>query len=121
MDLHVLECRDVLFRALIRANHFDRKTRQIMAAAFLLRESESGLSVSFGCSPAACAANFDKCRGVASLLVGHVRDAGLDVVPDEPNHANIIGLPNSTVDPTEAERHARKLLRQARLAWEPGA
>jgi len=56
---------------------------------------------------------------VASLHVGRVRNLGLDVIPDEAHHANIVGLPHPAEKPAEAEHLALQLQRQARLAWPP--
>jgi len=120
MHGQTLQCRDIVLRALIRARHFDRVNRRILAAAFMLRENEEGLSVSYDSTPQQCAAGFNKCHGVASLHVGRIRDLGLDVIPDEPRHANIVGLPHREHDPAEAERFARQLQKQARLVWIPG-
>jgi hypothetical protein len=47
--------------------------------------------------------------------VGRIRDLGLDVVPDSPDHAYITGLPLQDDDPLNAERLARLLAGQARL------
>lgn len=118
MNRQTLECADIVFRALIRATHIDRISRQVLAAAFLLRPNEQGLSVSFDCTPADCAAEFNRCYGVATLHVGRVRALGLDIIPDEPNHANITGLPYQDDNPAEAERLARQLQAQARLVSE---
>ena len=122
MHQHALECHVIALRALLRANHIDRDKNQPLAAAFLLRTRQDGtkeetLSVSYDCSPEQCAAEFKKCRGIASLNVGRVRGLGLDVVPDEPHHANITGLPHQADNPAEAERLANQLRRQARLVW----
>ncbi|MBI3469570.1 MAG: hypothetical protein HY000_41745 [Planctomycetes bacterium] len=51
-----------------------------------------------------------------SLHVGRLRDIGLDVVPDEPQHANITNLPYPQDDPVTAERLAGLIARQARIA-----
>ena len=122
MELRTLDCVDIVFRAVIRTKHWSRDTRRPLAAAFLLRTSPNGtregaLSVSYDCSPQECADDFNKCYGVASLHVGRVRNLGLDVIPDEPNHANVTGLPHPADNPAEAERFARELRRQARPVW----
>jgi hypothetical protein len=49
--------------------------------------------------------------GVASLEVGRVREIGLDVKQDSPNHANIVGLPHREDDLAEAER--------SHVVWQP--
>jgi hypothetical protein len=124
MYRQTLECQDIVLRAVLRRRNIDRENSRLLAAAFLLRTrqdgtKEKGLSVSYDCSPAECAAGFDKCHGVASLHVGRVRNLGLDVIPDKVDHANIVGLPHPEDDPAEAERFASKLRRQARLVWQP--
>ncbi len=119
MHQHTLQCSDIVFRALLRATHIDRKTGHILAAAFILRANECGLSVSFDCTPEECAAHFKTCHGVVSLHVGRVRNLGLDVIPDDTHHANIVGLPHPEEKPAEAEHVARQLQAQARLAWSP--
>jgi hypothetical protein len=57
--------------------------------------------------------------GVASLQVGKVRELGLDVVPDSPSHAQIVGLPYREDDRNNADRLARLLAEQSRLVWQP--
>ena len=118
MHRKTLECHDIVLRALIRAAHIDREKKCVLAAAFMLREDEESLSVSYDCTPQVCAAGFKKCYGVASLHVGRVRDLGLDVIPDEPNHASIVGLPHKEYNQVEAEHFASQLRRQARLVWQ---
>jgi len=52
------------------------------------------------------------------LHVGKVRDIGLDIVPDRPTHANIMGVPfreGEGGNEAEAERLARLLAEQARV------
>jgi len=115
---HKLECHGIVLRAVIRRSDVDQDSGRILARAFLLRQNEQGLSVNYECTPQECAAQFKKCHGVASLHVGRVRNLGLDVVPDEPHHANILGLPHRDDDPATAERMARLLLAQARLVWQ---
>ncbi len=51
--------------------------------------------------------------------VGRVRDLGLDVVPDSPSHANIIGLPYREDEPDTAVRLALLLAKQSRIQWRP--
>ncbi len=88
---------------------------QNLREAFLLREAEknSGLSVFYSLSNEACRAEFDPSYGVATLLVGGVQDLGLGVVPDEPHHANITGLPYEEENPDMAQWYAGRLADQA--------
>lgn len=110
-----LECSDIVLRAILRATHIDSVTKKPISAAFMLREGEERLSVSYDQSPQECAAGFKKCCGVASLHVGRIRDIGLDVIADEQHHAGIVGLPSKEDNIAEAERLASRLQRQARL------
>lgn len=65
----------------------------------------TGLSVNFDLTPEECRAQtcFDTTYGVHSLLVRSVRALELEVVPDEPHHANVTGIPHSDDDPKRAE------------------
>jgi len=112
-----LECHDIVLRAVIRATHVDRVNNHVLAAAFIVRPNEQGLSVKYERTPDQCAGQFNKCYGVASLHVGRVRNLGLNVLPDDAHHANIVGVPHPDRDPAEAERFARRLQAQARLVW----
>jgi hypothetical protein len=81
--------------------------------AFMLRpdEKDDGLSVNFDCTPneARTQECFEKTYGVASLLVGGVRQLKLEVVPDQPRHANITGVPYKGDNPAQAEWIASQL------------
>jgi hypothetical protein len=117
-SLPVLPCTSIVYRAILRKAWIDQDTGQVQSAAFMRRSSDvDGLSVSIAaaCSPAECMAQFRACFGVATLHVGRIRDLGLDVVPDSPDHAYITGLPLQDDDPLNAERLARLLAGQARL------
>jgi hypothetical protein len=89
--LRVLGNDDTLLRALLkRAQLDDPRT------AFLIRndERDTGLSVNFDLTPEECRAYFDTTYGIRSLLVRCVRDLQLEIVPDEPHHANVTGIPH---------------------------
>ena len=92
----------IVYRALLRKQWIDEETEIVTSDAFFLRKSknEQGLSVNIAsvCSPEQCAARFQNCYGVASLIVGHIRELGLDVVRDSLSHANIVGLPYREVN-----------------------
>jgi hypothetical protein len=111
--IRALVSQDVLLRALRNAN-----MRQELSLAFMLRENErgTGLSVNFDQTPAECQAGFICTYGVASLTVQSVADLQLRVVPDEPHHANITGVPYKEDDPLRAEFLASQLAKQATLA-----
>jgi hypothetical protein len=111
----------VVYRALLRKQWIDEDTGRVKADAYFLRVSEPGLSVNIAsvCSPEQCARLFRKCYGVASLEVGRVREIGLDVEQDSPNHANIVGLPHQEDDLAEAERLAGLLAKRSHIVWQP--
>ena len=94
------------------------KQMKELSEAFFLRadEVDSGLSVNWNMTPEQARDQFDKCYGTVSLHVGRVRTLNLDVVPDEPTHANLTGLPYKESEPREAERLANLLAQQAREA-----
>jgi len=109
------DCSEIVFRVLMNS-----KQMKELSEAFFLRADEvnSGLSVSWNTTPEEARSQFSKCYGAVSLHVGRVRNLSLDVVPDEPNHANITGLPHKETDPKEAERLANLLAQQARPCGE---
>ncbi len=108
----------IVYRALIKKRWVNEDTSEVLPDAFFLRKDkcETGVSVNIAavCSPEDCAARF-KCKFVASLQVETVRDLGLDVVQDKPNHANINGLPYRDDDLAEALRLASLLARQSKI------
>jgi hypothetical protein len=94
---------DVLHRVLMNA-----KQAADLHEAFMLRrdEKDSGLSVNFDCTADEARTNgtaFRKTYGAASLLTGAVTELKLRVEPDEPQHANIIGIPYKEDDEAKAE------------------
>lgn len=85
--------------------------------------------MSIECTPSQCAERFDPCQAVLSLHVGFIRDLGLSVEPDQPDHAHIVGLPYETDRDREGRykagllaRHGRYVLRlerrSARRIWD---
>src|SRR5260370_39078034 len=92
---------EVLFRALRSKAEQDDKRR-----AFLLRNNErdTGLSVMYNCTSDDCENEFEKTYGVLSLIANQVANSGLglNVVPDEPTHANVTGVPHQDDDVTRA-------------------
>jgi hypothetical protein len=112
-----LVCDHIVFRALLKRGWIDVVTNTVLPGAFFRRPSPKdpdGLSVDTY-SPQNCVAGFSTTFGVASLHVGRVRDLGLDVVPDEETHANVIGLPYAADDAAKAEFLASQLAKQARI------
>ena len=122
-EFEPLLCSAIVYRALLRKRWIDRDTNRVTSSAYILRkeQSESGLSVRIArnCTPEQCAAKFRNCYGVASLHVGRIRDLGLDVVPDSPSHAQILGLPDPEYDLHGAEKFALLLAKQSRIVWLP--
>jgi hypothetical protein len=113
-----LPCNEIVYRALMNKKWLNEDTGKIRPGAFFLRKhrAETGLSVNISavCSPEDCAKRF-RCKAIASLHVGSVRDLGLDVVQDGFNHANITGLPYQEDNLAEAERLAGLLAKQSRV------
>jgi hypothetical protein len=112
-----LSCSTIVFRAMLRKKWIDPVSGTVLPAAFVRRDApndDDGLSVDIA-SPSSCAAPFRERFGVASLHVGSVRDFTLDIVVDDPPHANITGVPRRLEDLTRAERLASQLAKQARL------
>jgi hypothetical protein len=111
-----LACSAIVYRAVSRKEFIDRVTGKVTPAAFILRprpKDDDGLSVDFK-SARSCYKSLKKCYGVVSLHVGRVRNLKLDIVPDDPTHANVTGLPRQEENPTEAANLADELARQAR-------
>lgn len=118
-----MPCSAIVYRALLRRQWIDEETEKIERSAYFLRKNknEQGLSVRIAsaCTPQRFAAQFRNCYGVVSLHVGRIRDLGLDVVPDSPSHAQIVGLPYREDDRPKADRLARLLTNQSRIVWLP--
>jgi hypothetical protein len=90
---------EVLFRALRTRDQQTDKRR-----AFLLRADErnTGLSVSYNCTSDSCEYRLKKTYGVLSVIARMVKGLGLSVIPDEPTHANITGIPHEEDDAEKA-------------------
>ena len=112
VGLRALLPQDILLRALRNAS-----MRQELSFAFMLRPQEraTGLSVNYDMTPAQCQAGFSCTYGVASLTVENVSALDLQVIPDEPHHANITGIPYKEDDPLRAETLASELANRAAL------
>lgn len=103
---------DDLLRALLNKRAVDN-----LPDAFLLRDNEkdSGLSVSIRSTASECRALFSRTFGVAQLTVSQVTELELAVVPDEPHHANIVGIPHKDDDADRAEWFASRLAERATI------
>ncbi|NER35921.1 MAG: hypothetical protein F6J93_18360 [Oscillatoria sp. SIO1A7] len=114
---------EIVYRALLRKQWLDRNTGEVSPDAYFLRKSknEQGLSVRMAsaCTPEEFAARFRNCYGIASLKVGGIRSLGLDVIPDSPSHAQILGLPYREDDRNRADRLAELLAKQSSIVWLP--
>jgi hypothetical protein len=115
--LRALTGEDTVLRALLRRGEVtDPRT------AFLIRASErdTGLSVNYDMTPDQCRAQgaFKSTYGVRSLPVASITALNLEVVPDDPNHANIRGIPHTDDDPALAEFLAGQLLSASTLVSE---
>lgn len=108
VSLRALVDADILLRALLRRAELDDPL-----TAFFIRSNErdTGLSVNFDMTPNECRAQFRTSHGVRSLRVQLVRELELEIVPDEPHHANLKGIPHKDDDPDRAEFLAGQLLR----------
>ena len=94
MAMGPLECSVIVFRAITRATSHNANTGGATPDAFLRRPRDiDGLSVDFNCDPRECGRDLSGVRAVVSLHVGRVRNLGLDIMPDEPTHALIVGVP----------------------------
>lgn len=112
-----LACSQIVYRAAIRRSYIT-PSGDVHHTLFLRRPPPAdtdGLSVGHGCTPAECAREFNKCKRVCSLHVGSVRDMGLDILPDSPTHANIVGLPLESDDEKSAMDFATDLAEHARI------
>jgi len=111
-----LPCPTILFRALRSAGWRSQATGEVLTVAFLLRPNEDGLSV--GLTFRSAVTGLRKHHGCVTLHSGRVRDIGLVPLslplPDNADHAAILGLPKPDEDPVRAEDFARKLCEQAR-------
>jgi hypothetical protein len=112
-----LPCSTIVYRTITRRRDF--QGGRPLANAFLLRPTDTdGLSVDYNVAvPDGCAPHLSGRKAVVSLHVGRLRDLGLDVVPDSPTHANVVGLSRRDQDLLKAEQMAAKLAEIARPVW----
>lgn len=118
----ILSCSEIIYRAMRSKSWLRLDTREVLPAAFIRRprpKDADGVSVSPAsiCSIEETRNKLNKCYGVVSLHVGRVRDIGLDVQQNGPDHASIVDIPYQEDDPLEAERLAGLLARQSRIQW----
>lgn len=104
---------DSLLRAILKKKYL---TAENLREAFMRRSNEKGLSVCYDCKPEDCFGLIQMdMHGVAKLIVGQVRGLGLKVVPNEPHHADIEGVPSKEEDEVVAERLATALAEIANI------
>jgi hypothetical protein len=111
-------CEKIVYRAAMFSDWIKRERprgKQIKAQAFYLLEGWDGVSVAP--TPENCIEDLeDPTYGIISIKVGYIRNAGYDVVPDSPTHANIVGLPVRTNEESKiiSTIEASKLAKLAR-------
>jgi len=119
-----LPCSCPVYRAVTKRAWIDPTTGRLLPAAFVRRTGRDtdGLSVclfeGFPSDPDELRRHIDAvthlhCHALASLIAGHVRNLGLDVVADSPTHASITVLPYD--DDIAESRH--RAVQLARLCW----
>jgi len=91
---------EIVYRVVTKNSWFDQDTNELLPIAFKLRTGEHGISVSYNCTVREAHTSLNSTVGVARLVVGTIRgiDQRLDVVPDEPKHAEIQGVPHEEED-----------------------
>lgn len=108
---------DHSFRAITRRRDLDENEFPILSA-FLRRKRKdpAGLSVYHHIS-GPNDVPLDDIKVLSALHSGKVRGLGLDVVPDGPNHANIVGLHHQDDDYQGAMDQASELREICKNAW----
>jgi len=124
-DYPPLPSSTTVYRAASNTKHLTEDRRKATPEAFYRRlptpenpqRDRKGLSV--GLTPEATGICLTRVRGIIALVVGEVRNLGLDVLQDKPTHANITGLPYR--DPTDldliakADKYAEDLAEIAKI------
>ena len=121
-----------VYRLLLAGGSFDKKTGKPLSGGFKRRppkpdgtlRDQSGLSVcqSDTNDVSTLAKRWDP-KAIVSLLVGDIRSIktppSLDVIPDKPNHANIVNLPAGGEDEDKAELIATYLRDACIVVYSP--
>lgn len=124
-----LDDAQIVYRTITKVR--DIQQGRVLSYAFLRRSSprdEDGLSVDYNVEfPDGCGALLEpkSRRGIAELKVGSVREipavcnipGTLDVLPDDPTHANITGIPREEESVELSESVAAELAVRAKLVW----
>lgn len=113
---------DVLVYRAIRASWFDPETDELTAPAFTRRAADNP-GISTNNTEENARQSLQNPNAIVVLLVDCIRKAGLDVIPDEGTHADIVGLPSpeeieeSPARKAEALFLANKLRDCAEIVW----
>ncbi|SRR5712692_136880 len=96
IDARVLEqysCSQIVYRA-ATGSDWIRQNGKVRKQAFYRRQNHDPNGLSCAPTQADCTLHLDRpTHGTITLHVGRVRDLGLDVIPTDPTHANIVGVP----------------------------
>src|SRR5438105_4064607 len=89
-------CSKIVYRAALFRDWI--KGHKIKKQAFYRLEKDlTGVSVNP--TPEDCARELtDPIYGIITLYLGWVRNLGLEIIPDSPNHANIVEIPTRNQD-----------------------
>lgn len=122
-----LSCNVLVYRLAGKKRWVDYENGRLTIAAFLRRQpvsdtdrgDEDGLSVNptHTCTLDEAKTMLGTVHGVATLHVGRIRDIGLDVIQDEPQHALLKGAPYEGDEPAFLNKIAGALSDQSRLVW----
>lgn len=86
------ECSQIVYRAATGSDWI--KQGKIKKQAFYRRPNHDPNGLSCAPTEADCTRHLIRpTHGTITLHVGRVRDIGLDIVPSDPTHANIVGVP----------------------------
>jgi len=115
-----IPCSEVLYRLLTKASWLSQDG-DVALAAFYRRDVDDNISVfkSSTCSLEEAQTKMRGVKAIVTLHAGRVRDIGLYVVADldDPQHAEILGIPLEEDDSDSANYYADLLAEQARIAW----
>lgn len=119
-SLTPIPCDAILYRLLTKSLWID-PDGGVLPAAFYRRPDEEGMSVFIAaiCPLEEAKTLLNTVKGIATLHTGHIRDLGLEVIPDpiDVRHAEIIGVPLRDDDGGLATYYADLLAEQSRLVW----
>lgn len=109
----------LLYRAITKKGWVNPDTREIQAAAFILRFRKSTQNYEKGLScdlrPEKSYQYLSKCFGILQISVGEIRELGLEVDNDHDSHVNIINLPHPELNEQKYKDIAAQLARKAKL------